>query len=112
MVLKLTFGQGDALVIHHDPFANGVSFEDWLAYYRHRTLILNVKEEGLEELVRLMLEHQIEDYFFGSVFPLHDPLGRSCKFRVSLGSINQTALRSDLVNWAWMIVLQDLNKQI
>ena len=36
--------QGDALVIHHDPFVAGVSFEEWLAYYRHGTLILNVKE--------------------------------------------------------------------
>ena len=34
---------GSQLVIHHDPFAPGVSFQDWLSHYRHGTLILNVK---------------------------------------------------------------------
>ena len=101
--------QGDALVIHHDPFANGVSFEDWLAYYRHRTLILNVKEEGLEErLVRLMLEHQIEDYFFlDQSFPFMirwaEAVNGRCAVRISEFESIQTALCvADLVNWAWI----------
>ena len=46
---------GDRLVIHHDPFADGEAFEPWIAAYRHGTLILNVKEEGLEDrLLSLM----------------------------------------------------------
>ncbi len=56
---------GDQLIIHHDPCAMGESFDDWLAAYRHGTLILNVKEEGLEaRLIALMKAKGIEDYFF------------------------------------------------
>ena len=56
---------GDALVLHHDPFAAGVDFRRWLDAYRHGTLILNVKEDGLEPPVTALLrERGIEDYFF------------------------------------------------
>ena len=56
---------GDKLVIHHEPFIKGESFEDWLAAYQHGMLILNVKEEGLEaRLIELMRMHGITDYFF------------------------------------------------
>jgi len=39
---------GDRLIIHHDPFVSGEDFEAWISAYDHGTLILNVKEEGLE----------------------------------------------------------------
>ena len=53
------------LMIHHDPLASGEYFEVWLKYYHHGTLILNVKEEGLEaRLIELMQQHHITDYFF------------------------------------------------
>ncbi len=53
------------LVIHHDPYVGGESFDAWIAAYRHGTLVLNVKEEGLEQrLISLMQEHRIDDYFF------------------------------------------------
>ena len=56
---------GKDLVIHHDPFVAIDSFERWLEYYNHGTLILNVKEEGLEQrLIDLMNKKGIEDFFF------------------------------------------------
>lgn len=56
---------GNRLVLQHDPFQSGEDFEEWLSHYNHRTLVLNVKEEGLEDrIVELMKRHQIEDYFF------------------------------------------------
>lgn len=56
---------GNRLVLQHDPFQCGENFEDWLSHYNHRTLVLNVKEEGLEgQIVELMKRHQVEDYFF------------------------------------------------
>jgi hypothetical protein len=56
---------GSKIVIHHDPMIEGESFEEWIAAYEHGTLILNVKEEGLESrLIALMKKHGIEDYFF------------------------------------------------
>ena len=57
--------QGPDLIIHHEPFQSGESFEHWLEAYRHRTLILNVKEEGLEDrLLALMAASGIDDFFF------------------------------------------------
>lgn len=42
---------GDELVLVHDAFASGERFEDWLDSYRHAFLVLNTKEEGLEERI-------------------------------------------------------------
>ena len=56
---------GDALVTHHEPFVKGPLFDDWLQSFHHKTLILNVKEEGLEDRVLdLMRKHGITDFFF------------------------------------------------
>lgn len=53
------------LIIHHDPFADGENFEEWLNYYNHDTLILNIKEEGLEaRLLDLMKSKEIDNFFF------------------------------------------------
>ncbi|HDR9239089.1 phosphatidylinositol-specific phospholipase C/glycerophosphodiester phosphodiesterase family protein [Burkholderia vietnamiensis] len=99
----------DRLVIHHDPFVDGESFEDWLAHYRHGTLILNVKEEGLEaRLIELMSAFSIADYFFlDQSFPFlikWARLGeRRCAVRVSEFESIETALSlAGMVEWVWV----------
>lgn len=53
------------LILEHDPFKPGELFEEWLSSYNHGTLILNVKEEGLEgSIQKLLREFNIHDYFF------------------------------------------------
>ena len=37
------------LIINHDPFLEGVKFSDWHMHFKHKFLIINVKEDGLEE---------------------------------------------------------------
>ncbi len=57
--------EANRIVIHHEPFAGGEDFEEWLKYYDHKFIILNTKAEGMEErLIGLMEKHNIEDYFF------------------------------------------------
>ncbi len=58
--------QKDELVLHHDPFANDAEiFHDWINHFKHESLILNVKEEGLEErLIKIMRDFEINNYFF------------------------------------------------
>jgi hypothetical protein len=99
----------DELVIHHDPFVKGESFEAWLKEYRHGTLILNVKEEGLEaRLIELMKRYTIDDYFFlDQSFPFlvkWSRLGeRRCAVRVSEYESVETALSlSGKVDWVWV----------
>jgi hypothetical protein len=56
---------GKRLVVIHDPFLeDGEDFEKWLECFNHKFLILNVKEEGLEdELLRILKNKCLSDYF-------------------------------------------------
>jgi hypothetical protein len=101
--------QGQDVIIHHDPFAQGELFADWLNHYRHGTLILNVKEEGLEErLIGMMKECHIEDYFFlDQSFPFLIKWSgkgeRRCAVRVSEFETIETALTlAGRVEWVWV----------
>lgn len=100
---------GEQLIIHHDPYVEGESFEDWLAAYQHGTLILNIKEEGLEgRLISLMEAHGIEDYFFlDQSFPFLVKWAKAgehrCAVRVSEFEAIETALTlAGKVDWVWV----------
>jgi hypothetical protein len=97
------------LIIHHDPLTPGENFEVWLKHYQHGTLILNVKEEGLEApLIELMKQYQISDYFFlDQSFPFlikWSKLGeRHCAVRVSEFESIETALAlAGKIDWVWV----------
>lgn len=101
--------EGGRLVIHHDAFAEGEDFERWLENYRHRLLILNVKEEGLEQrLLALMAEKNIDDFFFlDQSFPFLVKTARAgekrCAVRVSeFESIGTAEALAGLVSWVWV----------
>ena len=65
--------RNDEIIISHDPFtANPILFDDWLKFYNHNILILNVKEEGIEQKVLEIVHlHKVENFFFlDQTFPL------------------------------------------
>jgi len=100
---------GEKLIVHHDPFALGESFDEWVAAYRHGTLILNVKEEGLESrLIALMASKGIDDYFFlDQSFPFLVKWSKAgehrCAVRVSEFESIETALTlAGKVDWVWV----------
>jgi hypothetical protein len=100
---------GKDLVIHHDPFEKGELFENWIKSYNHGTLILNVKEEGLEEkLLKIMKFYNIESFFFlDQSFPFLRKTainGESrCAVRISEYESIETAFNlKGLVKWAWI----------
>lgn len=97
------------LVIHHDPFSAGDPFEKWLSEYNHGTLILNVKEEGLEaRLLELMRKYKIDNFFFlDQSFPFlvkTASAGESrCAIRVSEFESVDTALSlAGKIDWVWI----------
>ena len=97
------------LIIHHDPLKEGVDFEEWLRFYQHQILILNVKEEGLEtRLIELMQQHHITDYFFlDQSFPFLIKWSRlgehHCAARVSEYESIETALTlAGKIDWVWV----------
>lgn len=101
--------RGEKLIIHHEPYVDGESFEDWIAAYQHGTLILNVKEEGLESrLITLMQSNGINDYFFlDQSFPFLVKWAKAgehrCAVRVSEFESIDTALSlAGKVDWVWV----------
>lgn len=102
---------GSQLVVHHDPYVNSLNIETWLTKYQHELVILNTKEEGLEErLLLLMSQHNIQDFFFlDQSFPFllkTAKMGESrCAVRVSEYESVETALTlSGKVQWVWVDV--------
>lgn len=100
---------GDQLYIHHDPLKDGELFEEWVQSYRHRTLILNVKEEGLEQaLIDIMKRHNIQDFFFlDQSFPFlirwANKGEKRCAVRFSeYESIESVLTLSNKVDWVWV----------
>ena len=100
---------GEELIIHHDPYVAGNSFEEWVSEYKNGTLILNVKEEGLEKrVIHLMEKYRIEDYFFlDQSFPFlvkWSNLGfRRAAVRISEFESVETALTlAGKVDWVWV----------
>jgi hypothetical protein len=98
---------GGELVLQHDPFKNGEKFVDWLTFFKHKHIVLNVKEDGLEStVIDILKEMKINAYFFlDQSFPSLYRLSRNfpgvCSVRVSEFESVESAL---LLNpgWIWL----------
>lgn len=102
------------LYISHDPFSSGEKLSAWLDQYRHAQLVLNVKEEGLEEAcIELMASHGVSRYFF---------LDQSIPFLVKRGlaghrdgacrvsdfeSIESAKKLAEICEWVWVDSFED-----
>lgn len=54
-----------SIYLSHDPFTKGESFSSWIKYFNHKILILNIKEEGIEnEIIKILKKNKISNYFF------------------------------------------------
>jgi hypothetical protein len=101
--------RGSDFILHHDPFSDGELLEHWLDHFRHGMLILNVKEEGLEErLVELMAARGIDRFFLlDQSFPFLVRTAargeRRCAVRVSEFESIETALSlAGRIDWVWV----------
>ena len=101
--------RGRDLIIHHDPYADGELLEQWLDQFRHGLLILNVKEEGLEDrLIESMAARGIDRFFFlDQSFPFLVRTAargeRRCAVRVSEFEVVETALSlAGRIDWVWV----------
>ena len=101
---------GDDIILNHDPFKNGDKLEDYLNEYRHGTLILNIKESGIENnVLSLIQEHNnVKNYFlldveFPYIFSASKKNFKNIAIRFSeLESINTVMKFKGLVNWVWI----------
>jgi hypothetical protein len=98
------------LILQHDPFHTGESFENFLRHYKGRgTLILNVKSERIEERVlSLVNQYEIKDYFFlDSTFPMIFKLSGAGEKNIALRLSEFEGLETirnfkHRVNWVWV----------
>jgi len=100
---------GDCLVVHHEPFVDAVPFKEWIKHYNHKTLILNVKEEGIEGLVKEIVEERgIRDYFFLDLsFPALMKMANMGETRIAVRFSEYESLETVMsltgkVDWVWV----------
>jgi hypothetical protein len=56
--------KGSDLILGHEPFVKGDKLLNYLENYKHKTLVLNLKEAGIEKYVlNLMKKYSIKSYF-------------------------------------------------
>ncbi len=56
--------KGSDLILSHDPFIKGDKLKDYLENYNHKTLVLNLKEAGIEDdVLTLIKKYSIKSYF-------------------------------------------------
>jgi len=101
--------QGTKLILHHDPFQEGEDLEAWLDVFNHASIILNVKEEGLEgRLLSAMKRKNIDNFFFlDQSFPFLIKTARSKESRAAVRlsefeSIETVRNLSGIVDWVWV----------
>ena len=97
------------LVVQHEPFINGILFEEWLRNYNHKLLILNVKEEGIEnKILNLMLKFNIQNFFFlDQSFPFLIKTAKGGETRTAVRvsefeSIDTAMNLKGMVDWIWV----------
>lgn len=100
---------GSRVVLEHDPFVGGPTFDEWLDAYRHAFIVLNIKEEGLESAVLAALaDRGIERFaFLDQSFPFLVRLLRTgdtrMMVRVSEFESPRTALTlAPRPDWIWV----------
>ena len=97
----------DDIIINHEPFEDGVLLKLWLRNFKHKFLIINVKEDGLEKkCLNLMEQFNITNFFFlDQTFPSLNKLVKEkpniCAVRVSDLEPVETALKLK-PGWAWL----------
>lgn len=101
---------GSNLILNHEPFQNGELLEAYLDEYQHGTLILNIKEAGIEdEVLRLVrMRQHIKSYFLLDVelpYLYHASLKgeRDVAVRFSeVESIETVKKFINKVDWIWI----------
>ena len=101
------------LILNHDPHKNGENLAEWISFYNHKFLILNIKEEGIEEnVIQLMRANSISNYFlldlsFPSIIRLKAQ-EKNIAVRLShFESFETVEKLKNEVNWIWIDMVND-----
>tara|TARA_Y100000591_G_C21726787_1_gene641794 strand:+ start:382 stop:981 length:600 start_codon:yes stop_codon:yes gene_type:complete len=98
------------LILNHEPIKKSVLLSSYLKKFNHKFLILNVKEEGIENLIfNLLKKYKIKNYFFLDVtIPKIFQFLKSKKkinlcLRISkFEKLDNLNFFQEKINWAWI----------
>lgn len=114
--LEINFGaeidirsNNNELIISHEPFYRGEKLITWLSLFRHKFIIFNIKEEGIEfELKKLIEKFKIKRYFLlDQSFPFYISnlriFGRKSSIRISeYEGIEKAVKLRQFTRWLWL----------
>ena len=99
----------NGLYLSHDPFGEGPGFSEWLKSFDHQLLIINVKEDGLEDqiLVELRAKPHAKYFFLDQAAPTQIRRGMrgltDSAIRLSEYESFDTVLRlARFAEWLWV----------
>ena len=100
---------GGRLLVTHDPFTNGVDFEDFAPKLRKRFCIVNIKSEGIEwKVLEILRKNDVHNFFLldcsvPMMFKLMQRGERRFAVRYSeYESITSVLPWSGLAQWVWV----------
>ena len=101
---------GSDLVLNHEPFQDGERLINYLDAYHHGTLVLNIKEDGIEDDVLQLVRQRsrIKSYFLLDVeFPYLYRASRQGERNIAIRfsedeSIETVKKYVGMVDWVWI----------
>tara|TARA_B100000795_G_C22795245_1_gene439022 strand:- start:185 stop:769 length:585 start_codon:yes stop_codon:yes gene_type:complete len=97
------------LILSHDPFLKGDKLINYLENYKHKTLVLNLKEAGIEKTVlNIVKKYSIKSYFLLDVempYMYTATKGGQKNIAVRFSEYEDIALADhfkDKLKWVWI----------
>lgn len=98
------------IILNHDPFINGDNFINFLENYKHGTLVINLKESGIEkDILKIVKKHNnIKSFFlldvefpyiFSSVYSKNKDIALRFSEKEPIENIK---LFKNKFNWVWI----------
>jgi len=110
---------GSDLILEHEPFLGGEKFENFIKYYNHKFIILNIKSERIEFKIKEILnKYNIENYFFlDSSFPMIYTLSNGGEKNIAIRfseyeSIESVLKMKNKVVWVWIDSFENFSLNI
>ncbi len=105
---------GSKIILNHDPYKKGDNFINYLENYDNGTIVLNIKEAGIEQdVIKLVKKFKIKDYFLLDVeIPLICKNNSNFKKYMSLRFSEYESIETvkNLINKASWIWIDTFNK--
>lgn len=106
---------GSRLILNHDPFTSGDLLTDYLDEYNNCTLVLNIKESGIEDdVLGEVKKRGIKSYFlldveFPYLFSATKKGERNIAVRFSEKEpIENVLIFKDQIDWVWIDTITQL----